>query len=932
MGTAYQQPFYPTNHPGVPPGVQVPTPKYVPDRRAKNGDCSSSTPGRGHGRGSGNATKERGHYSLPQCSGLLQQGIPCLQEERNVSSRHQPPTPQPIPIHPFLLHDNDQGHFQPLAEGALGHLHRSSGRLFSHTSPQASSKIPSVYLARTGLPVPVSPLWPLYQPTHFRPCDKTSAPPTTHGGDPSSCLPRRLSSSCPLSYTGSQRRPQDSCLIERSRLQHQLGEDQLVPVPRIHLPGTLLEHQRPDSQPPIRQTPPPASNGSSPPTVTSHNSQEVDAVPRQSQLCSVRYPTGQASLPRATERTQSRLQTTKGPQEGARPESGSQSRVTVLAAGRIQPPLTSPPTARDHNGDRCFEERVGSEPSVHDSSRTVATRGEEPAHKSAGDEGSLGGSPSVQDPPTGEVCVCPDRQQDHSGLSGQGGGNQIQSALPPCQAGITVVPRTHNYPVPSACKGNGQHGGRLPVSRQGDRVASESSCGGGDIPEVWDPSYRSLRLTADSPTPKIHVPGEVRQESVRSGCFLSEMDLPPPVRISTPNPSPNSPEQAAGFDQSDAPDSPVLERCPMAPSAPEESLRHPQPTTDNTGHHPEHGNRLPSEGPRDPSPSGMATMRRATGVSLPARAFTTLENSWRQGTRRQYMSVWRVWQRWCTDQHLDTTTISVDKLITYLQHLVDQGLAWRTIGVHRSAVSSILEPHKTTPVGQDPLVCRFMKGVFNLRPPKVNVIPTWDVGSVLETVAQWHPPVDIDLPTLTRKVAFLLAICSAKRLSDLMLFSVDVTLCFLGEECVILQTKFGSKTDRPSHRALPLKLKKCADERLCPVLYVKTYVERTSAIRAEADQLFISPYHPHRPIKLATLRRWILAVLRAANAVGSAGSTRATATSCAILHDVPLQRIMACADWSPQSTPIRHYLRVLPEETLRSIQEKQAVQDAVLPH
>ena len=71
-------------------------------------------------------------------------------------------------------------------------------------------------------------------------------------------------------------------------------------------------------------------------------------------------------------------------------------------------------------------------------------------------------------------------------------------------------------------------------------------------------------------------------------------------------------------------------------------------------------------------------------------------------------------------------------------------------------------------------------------------------------------------------------------------------------------------------------------------------------------------------------------MLQDTGVTASAGSTRAAVTSCALLHEVPLQQIMSSADWSRQDTPFRHYVRILPEETLRRIDSKQ-IQDAVVP-
>ena len=269
------------------------------------------------------------------------------------------------------------------------------------------------------------------------------------------------------------------------------------------------------------------------------------------------------------------------------------------------------------------------------------------------------------------------------------------------------------------------------------------------------------------------------------------------------------------------------------------------------------------------------------------------------------------------------------KLLDFLQHLFDKGYSWSTIAVNRSAVSSVLEGHCPDPVGKHPTVSRFLRGVFNRRPPASRVVPIWDVNQVISSLSAFHPPEEMDLPTLSKKVAFLLATCTAKRVSDLLLFSVADSLCHLSEDCIVLQTAFGSKTDRPSHRAPPVKLLRCADRRLCPVSYLKEYIRRTGPLRGGATQLFLSVSAPHRPVKLPTLKRWISSVLLDAGVVASPGSTRAAVTSCAVLRDVPLQTIMDCADWSRQSTPLRHYLRVLPKDALRAAGER-TVQAAVL--
>ena len=59
------------------------------------------------------------------------------------------------------------------------------------------------------------------------------------------------------------------------------------------------------------------------------------------------------------------------------------------------------------------------------------------------------------------------------------------------------------------------------------------------------------------------------------------------------------------------------------------------------------------------------------------------------------------------------------------------GLGYSAIGTHRSALSSILQVPGVPKIGEHVLVSRFMKGVFNLRPPQPRYSHTWDVNKLL---------------------------------------------------------------------------------------------------------------------------------------------------------------------------------------------------------
>ena len=70
-------------------------------------------------------------------------------------------------------------------------------------------------------------------------------------------------------------------------------------------------------------------------------------------------------------------------------------------------------------------------------------------------------------------------------------------------------------------------------------------------------------------------------------------------------------------------------------------------------------------------------------------------------------------------------------------------------------------------------------------------------------------------------------------------------MCHVGASCVVRQTSLGSKTDRPSHRASPVKLTVCEEARLCLVLYITEYIRRTECLRLGSQLLILSYLAAH---------------------------------------------------------------------------------------
>ena len=75
------------------------------------------------------------------------------------------------------------------------------------------------------------------------------------------------------------------------------------------------------------------------------------------------------------------------------------------------------------------------------------------------------------------------------------------------------------------------------------------------------------------------------------------------------------------------------------------------------------------------------------------------------------------------------------------------------------------------PVGENATIIRFLKGVYNIRPPKPNYVKTWDVSKVLLFLQKLSPAKFISLKELTLKLVMLITLSSACRVQSLHLLS-----------------------------------------------------------------------------------------------------------------------------------------------------------------
>lgn len=155
----------------------------------------------------------------------------------------------------------------------------------------------------------------------------------------------------------------------------------------------------------------------------------------------------------------------------------------------------------------------------------------------------------------------------------------------------------------------------------------------------------------------------------------------------------------------------------------------------------------------------------------------------------------------------------------------------------------------------------------------------------------------------------LLALLSGQRVQTLK--ALNLTSMTLTANTCVFTIETPLKTTRPGKHLGRIEfLAYEADRNLCVVQHLHAYIDRTSHLRGETDQLLIGYQKPHKPVSTDTIARWIKNVMAKAGidtSVYKAHSTRAAATSAAKGKQVPIDTILSVAGWSSESTFARFY-------------------------
>ena len=281
--------------------------------------------------------------------------------------------------------------------------------------------------------------------------------------------------------------------------------------------------------------------------------------------------------------------------------------------------------------------------------------------------------------------------------------------------------------------------------------------------------------------------------------------------------------------------------------------------------------------------------------------------SWRKSTGKQYTTYLSRWVTYCKNKQLDVTHATINDGLDVLTLLYKQGIDYSAINTARSALSSAITPADKTTFGEHPLVTRFLKGTFELRPSLPRYSTIWDACIVLTYLRSFPALNDLTLKQLTLNLTMLLALVTAQRTQTLS--KLDTSCMQETTTGITFTIQDTLKTTRPGKHLAPIEIRPFApDSRLCPVTYIKHYITKTHSLRSN-PRLLISYTKPHKPVTNSTVARWIRSTLQDAGidvSIFSAHSSRTASTSYSAKAHLPLADILKAGGWSNARTLAEH--------------------------
>ena len=518
------------------------------------------------------------------------------------------------------------------------------------------------------------------------------------------------------------------------------------------------------------------------------------------------------------------------------------------------------------------------------------------------------------------------RQHHHSCLSSSFGRNVLFHSERHSKGG---TPLGGESPCPSpATVHHGVvqcHSGRSKSPQSGDRVGMDPSSGGSRSADPQMASGdRSVCNLPDREASSVFLTG-LRFAGSGNGCSSPALGRPPSLCLSSDRHHKESSCQTE-----------VLEELRVdshrSVLAPEGMVPGPSGTAIRRSHHTVWSKRSTKTAPLPPLPSKsayasadcMATIKRfGRQAGFSSAVAGQLIFCRRLSTRLNYQARWGTYRKWCRDFGHRSSSPSIAKIAEFLTYMFKRkGAALTTIKGYRAMLSAVfkfpLPEISTSPILKDLIRSFEISAPRPLFPP-----PPWDLDKVLQYLS--GPPFELlaraSFLDKTKKALFLLAMATAKRVSELQALSFSVS--FQGEDLVLYYDPFfRAKTESvanplPRSVIVPSLSDFAGDlpERVqCPARAIKFLRKAARSASHIPSRLFVSPQNLERAMSKNAMSFYLRQLIVDSGAVSTsrlprAHDIRGIATSLNYYSNLSLSNLMQVATWKSNRVFASRYLK-----------------------
>ena len=295
----------------------------------------------------------------------------------------------------------------------------------------------------------------------------------------------------------------------------------------------------------------------------------------------------------------------------------------------------------------------------------------------------------------------------------------------------------------------------------------------------------------------------------------------------------------------------------------------------------------------------------------------------RQSTRLNYQARWGTYRMWCRDFGHRSSSPSISKIAEFLTYLFKRkGAALSTIKGYRAMLSAVfkfpLPEISTSPILKDLVRSFEISAPRPLFPP-----PPWYLDKVLKYLSglPFEPLARASFLDKTKKALFLLAMSTAKRVSELQALSFSVS--FQGEDLVLYYDPFFRAKTESAANPLPRSVivPSLSDfagdlpERVqCPVRAIKFLRRAARSASYIPSRLFVSPRNPERAMSKNAISFYLRQLITDSGAVSTSRPPRAhdirgIATSLNYYSNLSLSNLMQVATWKSNRVFASRYLK-----------------------